>query len=410
MSGPYHAGVLRVAVLVNRYPSVSHTFIRREIAALEAHGVDVLRVSIRREEETSLADPDDVAERARTLALLERGGLNLLAAPALVLLCNPGAALRGLREALVLGWRSDRGVLRHLAYLAEACLLRRELAARAIGHVHAHFGTNSAAVALLCHAVGGPPFSFTAHGTESFDQPEAVKLRHKLARARFAVAVCDYGRAQLERVQTPARSSRIHVIRCGLGDDYLQAEPTPVPSGPRLVCVARLSPEKGLLVLLDAARLLVADGREFELVLVGDGDLRAAIETKVETLGLGARVRLAGSLGADGVRAEIRAARALVLPSFAEGLPVVLMEAFALGRPVVATSVGGIGELVEPGANGWLVPPGSASALAAALREVLDASPERLAELGRHGRKCVLTHHDAHREAGKLAALIAEHA
>mgnify|MGYP005841679349 CR=1 FL=1 len=401
---------LRVAILVNAYPGVSHSFIRREIAALEALGLAVVRVSIRPQAAASLADPDDRAELTRTRVLLAggaRGVAVLLGALASAAVRSPRALGRAAREAVALGRGSERGVALHLAYLAEACVLRRLLADAGVAHVHAHFGTNSAAVALLCHALGGPPFSFTAHGTESFDRPDLVKLRHKVERARFAVAVCEYGRERILRAAGAGHAGRVHVVRCGLDGAFLEPAPAPIPDRRRLVCVARLAPEKGLPVLLEAAERLVKEDAEFELVLVGDGPLRGMLEATTARGALAGRVRFTGALGAEAVRAEIRAARLLVLPSLAEGLPVVLMEALALGRPVVATRVGGVAELVEPGANGWLVEPGSAEALAGALREALAAPPERLADMGRHGRARVRARHDAHREAQRLAALFA---
>jgi glycosyltransferase involved in cell wall biosynthesis len=399
------SSALRVAHLINRYPSVSHTFIRREIAELEANGADVLRISIRPEPREALEDERDIAELERTFVLL-RGGLAALARDAAALCWRaPGVWGRGLFEALSLGWQSDRGVLRHVAYFFEACRLKRHLDASRAAHLHAHFGTNSTAVAMLCRSLGGPPFSFTAHGTESFDHPALIKLGRKIAAADFAVAVCDYGRAQLMRCTRSEDWPKIQVVRCGLDSSFF-VDPIPVPGRPRLVCVARLSAEKGHLLLLDAARELAAEGIDFEITLVGDGNLRETIRARVAALGLAGRVRLAGALSGDDVRKEILDARALVLPSLAEGLPVVLMEALALGRPVIATSVGGIPELIESGIDGWLVPPASPGALAAAMREALHAPPERLDEMGSRGRARVRERHDARVEARKLLALM----
>jgi glycosyltransferase involved in cell wall biosynthesis len=397
---------LRVAYLVNRYPSVSHTFIRREIAELEALGSSVLRVSIRPQAREALQDECDVAELQRTQVLLA-GGVGAVARHVLaVAFARPQAWLRTLGDALRLGWRSERGVLRHVAYFAEACVLERRLAAAGVDHLHAHFGTNPTAVALLCHALGGPRFSFTAHGTESFDHPAFIKLGRKIDAACFAAAVCDYGRAQLLRCAPPSAWSKIHVVRCGLDASFLDGEVGAVPGTPRLVCVGRFGAEKGHLVLLEAAAALVEAGVEFELTLVGDGELQGAIRARIDALGLATHVHLAGALAGAGVRKQIVDARALVLPSLAEGLPVALTEALALGRPVIATAVGGISELVEPGRNGWLVPPASATALAAAMREALVAPPACLEEMGRRGRAKVREHHDARVEARKLLTLM----
>jgi glycosyltransferase involved in cell wall biosynthesis len=156
---------------------------------------------------------------------------------------------------------------------------------------------------------------------------------------------------------------------------------------------------------VEAAGILVREGLHFELELVGDGPMRGAIEALVEQLGVGRQVRLAGWMVGAEVRQAILAARALVLPSFAEGLPVAVMEALALGRPVITSAVAGTPELVESGRTGWLVPAGSVDGLAAAMRAALEAAPSRLSEMGRAGAALVAKLHDAGREAARLAAL-----
>ncbi len=398
---------MRVAYLVNQYPRTSHSFIRREILALEAEGVEVLRHSLRPLDE-ALPHELDRREAERTRIVLGEGAAGLARAVAAVGLCRPARFARAVAAALRLGWRSDRGVPRHLVYLAEACVLARWLRRAGAEHLHAHFGTNSATVALLCHELGGPAYSLTVHGPEEFDRPEALRLDEKVRRAAFAVAISSFGRAQLCRWIRFEDWPKVHVVRCGLGSELLEATPSPVPAAPRLVCVARLSEQKGHLVLLDAAARLAAEGVPFELVLVGDGPLRDAIERRIAAAGLGGRVRVVGWLGAPDVRDAIRAARAVVLSSFSEGLPIVLMEALALGRPVITTAIAGIPELVQPGVSGWLVPAGSTEELADAMREALQTSPAELERMGRAGAARVASQHDARASAHHLAALFRE--
>ena len=395
---------MRVAYLVNQYPHVSHTFIRREIAALEAAGTAVERFSIRPSAE-ELVDPADREERRRTEVLLDGGAIGLLLALAATAVRRPLPWLRTVGAALRLGRRSGRGVLRHLAYLAEACVLVRRLRGRGVRHLHAHFGTNSAAVAMLACLLGGPPYSFTVHGPEEFDAPESISLREKVARSAGAVVVSDFGRGQLLRWAAPEDWAKVRVVRCGLDGAFLSAGPRELPEAPRLVCVGRLAGQKGQLLLLEALALVAADGIDFEMTLAGDGPLRPALEESARRLGLGERVRITGWLGGEAVRRELLGARLMVLPSFAEGLPVVLMEALALGRPVVTTYVAGIPELVENGVNGWLVPAGSATALAAALAEALRAPTETLTRMGRAGAARVAALHDVSRETAKLAEM-----
>jgi colanic acid/amylovoran biosynthesis glycosyltransferase len=397
---------MRLAYLVNQYPTVSHTFIRREILGLEALGISVRRFTLRPTPPENLRDPQDESERLRTEAILARGAKGLLGSVARVAAMRPQRFAHAQAVATRLGIGSDRGVLLHFAYLAEACKLLELLEAERIQHVHAHFGTNSAAVAMLVHALGGPGFSFTIHGPEEFDKPDLLHLRAKIAAARFVVGVSSFGRSQLLRQCDGRDWSKVHVIRCGVDQGYIDHEPTPVPATPRLLNIGRLSEQKGQLLLVEAAALLAKEGRSFELALVGDGPLRGEIEQLIQREGLEKHVLLLGWASGEQVQAELQRARALVLPSFAEGLPVVIMEALGSGRPVVSTYIAGIPELVETGRTGWLVPAGSTEAVAKAMRDVLDASPETLTQLGRNGYERVRELHDARKNARALLDLI----
>lgn len=391
---------MKVAYLVNGYPRTSHSFIRREIRALESLGVEVLRFAQRPLNEP-LVNEADVEEHRRTRVVLSAGVLAHAWALLAVSLQRPLRFARALRTALQLGARSERGRGLHLAYLAEAAVLERWLRGTGVSHLHAHFGNASTSVALLCHSLGGPPFSFTIHGMDEYDN-----TREKVAHAAFALAVSSFGRAQLYRRVDLSEWPKIHEVHCGVDEAMTAAPLTPVPAVPRLVCVARLHVEKGHLVLLEAAAQLAAEGVPFELVLVGDGPLRPVVEERIRALKLQAHVRLAGWIGGEQVRDEIVASRAMVLSSFTEGLPVVLMEALALGRPVIASALSGIPELVRPGVDGWLVPAGAVEELVDAMREVLQASPARLEAMGRAGARLVAERHDPNKEARKLLALL----
>lgn len=401
---------LTVAYLVNQYPHVSHSFIRREIAALEKQGLVVLRFSVRRAP-ARLVDPADLSERERTRVLLAAGSLALAGATAASALGAPRRFWQALRAAIRLGRRSERGVLRHLAYLAEACLLVRWLRAAGqarylnVQHLHAHFGTNSAAVAMLARLLGGPPYSFTVHGPEEFDHPVELSLPEKIQHAAAVVAVSSFGRSQLFRWIPYTDWPKVQVVRCGVDAAFLAAGPRPVVDNRRLVCVGRLCEQKGQLLILEALGALAAEGIACELVLAGDGPMRAALEGRIQALGLEGSVRITGWISNETVRAEILGARVFLLPSFAEGLPVALMEALALGRPAISTSVAGIPELLENGRNGWLIPAGSVEALVEAIRQALAAPLELLGDFGRHGAGAVASRHDAEREAGRLAQL-----
>lgn len=394
---------MTIAYLINQYPQASQSFIRREIAGLEARGVRVERFTVRRWD-TALVDPGDQAERERTRCVLEAGKLRLLLAPLKQFFSHPVRFAEALAAALKLGRRSDRGPLYNLIYLAEACVLLPWLKACGAEHVHAHFGTNSTTVALLCRLLGGPTYSFTAHGPEEFDRPQALKLREKIAGAKFVVAVSEFGRSQLYRWCDHEHWKKIHVVRCGVDESFLSAA-TKTDAPARLVCVGRLAEQKGQLLLVEAAAQLASRGVLFELVLVGDGAMRKEIESLIARHHLEKSVRIAGWMSNDEVRQEILASRAMILPSFAEGLPVVIMEALALGRPVISTYVAGIPELVADGVCGYLVPAGAVGALADAMARILSLDAAELQAMGDAGAQRVAARHNAAAEAGRLAEL-----
>ena len=396
---------LRVAYFVNQYPKVSHTFIRREIAALERQGVHVERLALRGWD-AEVKDAQDVAERERTRYVL-RGSLAGLAAGGLWrLLTRPARAWDALRLAWRMSRRAERPLPFHLIYLLEACRVVGWLEDAGVQHVHAHFGTNSTEVVMLAQALGGPGYSFTAHGPEEFDKPEFLGMARKIERASFAVAISSFGRSQLCRWVPAAQWPKIRVVHCGLEPDFFAASADIRPAlVPRLVCVGRLCEQKGQLLLVAATAILAKRGVAVELVLAGDGEMRADIDAAIAAADLKSRVRITGWIGSDQVRDELLAARALVLPSFAEGLPVVIMEAMAIGRPVISTYVAGIPELVRDGVDGWLVPAGDVEALADAMRACLETPADRLEAMGRSAHERVQARHAIDVEAGKLRGL-----
>ena len=396
-----------IAYLVNQYPKVSHSFIRREIAALEQLGTPVFRLALRGWD-ADLADPADVAERARTTYLLRGAKPRLLAAALATLAARPLPFLRALRQAVRFARGSDRSLPYHLAYLLEAALLVRALQGRGIAHLHAHFGTNPAEIAALARTLGGPSFSFTVHGPEEFDRPEALKLREKAEGATAVVAISHYCRGQLSRFVAPADVGKIAIVHCGLDEAFLSASPVAPPgNGTRLVCVGRLCAEKSQILLVRALAALRERGIRVDLVLAGDGDLRGEIEALIARECLGDQVTITGWVGSDEVRRLIEQADALVLPSLAEGLPVVIMEAMALGRPVITTWVAAIPELVRPGVDGLLVAPGDEAGLVEAIGRFIALSPGERRAMGANARARVRHDHSASIEAGKLRHLFA---
>jgi glycosyltransferase involved in cell wall biosynthesis len=393
-----------VAYLINQYPQASQSFIRREILALEKLGQPIERFTIRRWN-TQLVDEGDRAEQAKTRVVLDVGATGLLRAMIRTLVRHPVRFFSTLLYAIQIGWRSVRGVPLHVVYFAEACVLLEWFEQRDIRHVHAHFGTNSTTVAMFVRMLGGPPYSFTLHGPEEWDSPEFLRIGDKIRRAAFCVVISDFGRSQAYRWARRGDWGKVHVIHCGVDEQFLSAAKSPPPAEPRLVCVGRFGETKGQLVLIEAAAQLAAEGVNFELILIGDGPLRGDIEAAIARHGLGDKVKLMGWQSNQVVLDTLRNSRALVLPSFAEGLPVVFMESLALGRPVITTYIAGTPELVQNGISGWLVPASTVAPLADAIRQALQMPVERLWEMGQAGGRIVEQNHNATTEARKLLEL-----
>lgn len=399
---------MHVAYLTPQYPKVSHTFVRREIHELERRGHRILRLSIRRPE-AEVVDAADRAERERTLVVLAQPPGRLAAAFARVALTRPGRLLRALALSLRQGLAGGAGLVRHLAYLVEATFVLERLRAEGVEHVHVHFGTNAASVARLLRRLGGPPYSITVHGPDELDAPAAHALGAKIEESAFTIAISDFTAAQLRRWVAPEQWSKLRVVRCTVDERFFEAAEPVRDDAHGLVCVGRLSAQKGQLVLLDAFAELLRKRPDLEgarLVLAGDGEMRAQVEGRIAALGLAERVAITGWIDEARVREELRRARCLVLPSFAEGLPVVLMEALAMARPVISTWVAGIPELVVPGESGWLVPPANPVALAEAMAAALDAPAEQLHRMARAGARRVRERHAVATEGELLEALL----
>lgn len=394
---------MKIAYLINQYPAISHSFIRREIQALETEGIKIVRFSLRSPAE--LVDRADLMEAAKTKVVLGVGIVGLLVALLRVVVTQPVKFTKALYLAVKMGWFKDRGVIVHLAYLAEACVLLGWVKKAQVDHIHAHFAFNPTAVALLCRVLGGPPYSFTVHGPESIDRAIILSLEEKIKRASFVVAISSYCKSQLYRWCDRSYWSKIHIVHCGLDRSFLDSPLTPVPDNHQLVCVGRLNEQKGHLVLLEAAHHLALEGIKFNLVLVGDGPLRSPVETLIAQFDLQDYITIIGWADNAKIKQQLLNSRGMILASFAEGLPVVIMEALALGRPVVSTYIAGIPELVQPGISGWLVPSGSVTALTAAMRQLLQTPTEQLSHMGQQGAHQVAIDHDITIEVRKLACL-----
>lgn len=392
----------RIAYLAGRYPTVSHTFILREVAALRALGLDIMTCSVRCPGPDQIRGPAERAEAQATFNLLDaaRKPRRLIGAQ-IAALRNPGLYLRTLRKAWSMRGPGLRAAVYQLFYFLEATVLARHLKARGVSHLHNHFAQASGNVALLAARLAGIPFSFTLHGPADFTDPQLWRLDAKIADAVFVACISHYCRSQAMLVSPPEDWDKLHIVHCGVEPARYDAPPA---EGQGLLFVGRLAAAKGVPVLIEAMARIRAAHPQAHLVLIGDGPDRAMLEGQVRRLGLSDAVRFTGYQNQDEVADALARSAVFVLPSFAEGVPVVLMEAMAARRPVVATRIAGIPELVQDGVSGRIVPPGDTAALASAVCEVL-ADPGHAADMGQAGRQKVEADFNVAREAEKLAAL-----
>jgi colanic acid/amylovoran biosynthesis glycosyltransferase len=403
-----------IGYITDHYPATSHTFIQREVIALRRRGVDIRTYSIHRARADHVLSETDREEFETTHALLPARPGHIAAAHLTALLRHPRAYLTTLAYALRLRSPNPRVRLWQLFYLAEAILLWWHCRRAGVRHVHAHFTSPGADVAHLfgrfarrAHA-DGAGWSFSAHGADISAADHGV-LGAKVRDADFVVCVSDYGRSQLMALVGEEHWPKIHVVRCGVdltGSRSLSPRPREGP--PTVLAVGRLVSVKGHGVLLAAIARLAAAGDPVTATIVGDGPRRAALEGLSQRIGIADRVTFAGAVGQDDIGRYYQQADVFCLPSFLEGIPVVLLEAMAYGVPVVASRITGIPELIEDDRSGLLVPPGRADLLADALRSVL-ADPGRGAALAAEGRRRLEAEFDLSASAERLRVLLVRH-
>ncbi len=395
---------MRIAYLVNIYPMTSQSFIRREIRELESQGFEVDRYSTRAWDK-DVVDPLDKQERDKTTVIQNVSKVQLLLSALIVFAQHPVAYTKAKWLAWKMFRSSDRGWFIHVAYLCQACVLLRWLKKNPVQHLHVHFATNATEIAMLCRILGGPPYSFMVHGPEELDRAVVLGMNEKVRRAKFVTVITDFCRSQMYRWCEYTDWKKINIVHCGLDADFLEAEVQPPVANRKLLNIGRICEQKGQLLLVEAVAKLAEEGERFQLTIVGDGSMRGEVEQLIQTHNLQDHIVLAGWQTSHQVRQHIVDSQALVLPSFAEGLPVVIMESLSLQRPVITTYIAGIPELVDHEC-GWMVPAGSVEALVDAMRDALHADDEVLKRLGQVGAARVRTRHNIKTEAKKLADLI----
>lgn len=386
-----------VAYLFNRYPEATLTTLRREVRAVEQTGLTVCLFA-HRPSLQPLASAADKDEAERTKYLAASGLMPLFRSLLRVSVRHP----RRFLAALVYIARLRPIDIRKFGYLAVACHLLESLKVAPVDVIHVHFAQNSAVVALITRALGGPPWTMTVHGPEDTDTSHMVGLA---ARARAANGTMAISRVAANTVRTAVddRSFPVRVQYMGV-DDYYLAAPRPLQDKKRIICIARFVERKGHIVLIAALDILRSRNMLPQVDLVGDGPVRDSVHDDVEHRGLSSHVNFRGWQSEEEVRDSIDASCLMVLPSFAEGLPVSIMEAFARERPVVASDVGAINELVEHNISGILVKAGDIGGLAQALEDMMTKDIDTLSAMGRRGHAAVRERHQAARNASDLVS------
>jgi colanic acid/amylovoran biosynthesis glycosyltransferase len=407
---------VKVAYLVGAYPAVSHTFVLREVLALRAAGVEVRTISIHRAERENLLSAADRAEYETTYSVLP-AKVGALARAHLAALASPSAYFRTLRRALGFGRKDPKGRLWQFFYFVEGILVWNRCRRWGVRHLHAQMLNQASDASLLAveygrarDGEGAWTWSFTMHGPNEFFDVSRFAVAEKAAAADAVVCISDFARSQLMGFTAEDRWDRFEVVHCGLDpteyDPVAVAAPRATDGEFRILCVGRLVSFKGQGMLLDALVELARRGIRARLTLVGDGESRATLEAKAEALEVADRVEFAGAVGQDEIRRYYADADAFCLPSFAEGVPVVLMEAMAMELPVVTSRIMGITELIDDGIDGLLTRPGRTDQLVEALAR-LATDRELRRRLGAEGRAKVVAEFDVRESGRRLAALFA---
>lgn len=397
---------IRMGYLISRYPAISHTFILREVRGLRELGFEIETASINGLDRPMAALAGEEREEAgRTFYVKSAGWRGALAATLTAFLCSPTAFLRGLRFALRIGGTDPRRMVFALFYLVEAALIGGWMKRNRLDHLHVHFATPAATVGLIVTRLFPFTFSMTVHGPDEFYDTTDYRLREKIAGASFIACISSFARSQLMKLSPVTQWTKFDIARLGVFPSIFAPAPrNGAGEWFEILCVGRLVPAKGQQVLIAAVDRLVREGRRVRLRLIGDGPDRAALEAEVARRELSEHVIFTGAVNQDRIREFYAQADVFALASFAEGIPVVLMEAMAMEIPCVSTCITGIPELIRPGQDGLLVPPSDEKELAKALARLMD-EPELRAELGQAGRQRVESKYNLERNIGRLAEI-----
>jgi glycosyltransferase involved in cell wall biosynthesis len=388
-------GATTVGYLSSLYPALSHTFIFREIQALRALGLVVKTASIRLPEDLDRMTAEERDEFGRTYYVNNTPYARLFLAHLRLAALQPRGYFRALGYALGLRKKGPVPLWRIAAYFAQAGLLMDWMRREGVCHLHVHFGNPPATAAMIAARAGAAPFSLSIHGPDIFNDEGPSLLAEKIDKALFVRCISHFCQSQVMRLTAFSQWPKLHIVHCGVDVGTFGPRPAPNNAVPEIVCVGRLVSAKGQYVLLQACDELRRRGVRLHVTFLGDGPERPALEAAARQLGLQDTVAFAGAVGQDQVHSSLDHADIMVLPSFAEGLPVVLMEAMAKEVPCISTRIMGIPELIQDGLNGFLAPASDWRTLADKM-ELLIGNPELRATFGRNGRHAVVEGYDIH--------------
>ncbi len=382
-----------IAYLVTEYPGISHTFIFREVQALRNQGSDVRTASFRHPPDLGRMTEAEKAEAAATFYLGDVSVFAVAQTHIGLLVRSPTRYVRMMKTwaGLLRGKPIPFG--KCVAYLAGAGVLAAWMRDQGVGHVHVHFANAAASVAVIAAGWGEASYSMSVHGPDVFSDVTTNLLTEKVLEARFVRCISHFCRSQLMRVLPAEEWGKLPIVRCGVDVSTYAPRPDPGNDIPELLCVGRLVPAKGQHILVEACKELRERGLPFHLTFVGDGPDRASLEARIRELGLDDAIEFTGAIGQDEIHAYYDRADVFVLASFAEGLPVVLMEAMAKEIPCVTTRIVAIPELVIDGVNGLLVAPSDVTGLAEAVERLM-GDPDLRRRFGEAARQKVLDEYD----------------
>ena len=398
---------LSIAYLTGHYPGVSLTFILREVRLLRELGIAIRTASVNAAHPSRDGFTPVEAEEQSNTFYIKAHGMKIAWDHLRCLVSRPLSYFRGLLFAARMGGLDVRTFVYHLLYFAESIALGEWMRRENLQHVHVHFANNTATVALIASRIFPITYSISVHGPNEFYDVQLYRLRQKIEGAEFLCCIGQYCRSQLMRLCAPDQWQKFHIVPLGVDPDTFLPRPFPDSDPANLLCVGRLVPEKGQAVLLSAVASLLRRGNRVHLHFVGDGDSRASLERESLSLGIDASVTFHGSMNQHRLRELFAIADIFVLPSFAEGIPVALMEAMAMEIPCVSTFIAGIPELIDSGVNGVLVPPSDPELLADAIAELLRDNRWRH-EIGQAGRRKVIEAYNLPRNVRRLADVLAQ--